>query len=106
MNARESAALRRSIVIFSMVTIAFAVTFIGVNLLRGFPQVAAGNAGLAVVLALNLLLLERTGRLRRAAVVGLNAMMVFILLSLPTLGIAALVWAYGVPVIAFFMIGL
>ncbi|MBK9302485.1 MAG: HAMP domain-containing histidine kinase [bacterium] len=106
MNAREAAALRRSIIIFSMVTIAFAVTFIGVNILRGFPQVAAGNAGLAVVLALNLLLLERTGGLRRAAVVGLNAMMVFILLSLPTLGIAALVWAYGVPVIAFFMIGL
>ncbi|MDO8836226.1 MAG: HAMP domain-containing sensor histidine kinase [Vicinamibacterales bacterium] len=106
MNTREAAALRRSIVIFSLVTIAFALTFIGVNLLRGFPNVAAGNAGLAAVLAANLLVLERTGRLHRAAVVGLNTMMVFILLSLPTLGIAALVWAYGVPVIAFFMIGL
>lgn len=106
MSRPERGVKRRAVVICSIAGIICSLAFIFVNLDRGLPLEAAFDGLMVITFVANYLVYLRRGNAAWAGGVGLTVIMGFVLSSAESLGSAALVWVFIVPMPAFYFLGL
>ncbi|MCB1183673.1 HAMP domain-containing histidine kinase [bacterium] len=90
----------------SLMAIVSSAAFAGLNLHRGLPEVFAVNVFMFVAFLVNHLVHRRTGNTAVAGGVGMSVLFIFVIMASESLGVAALVWVYPIPVPAFYFLGL